>query len=351
MRPKHDNLQMTICRLRRAFTLVEMLVLACVVAVLLTVFVPYVLKIRETSRRAQCHNNLRKIGFALNAYARDHREYSSAYPQSRHHPAMQGGYVAYSGADDPRKVLPNDVTASLWLLITHNPGADRAYEPFRPTAATFICPSAGDSADPLRTATGQPVHDIAQQRGNFRSGHNLSYSYCSPFSANPRFKLVDWLDARFAVMADKNPGVLGRGDNVLGPTVHSTPLEMRQANSNNHGKTGQNVLYADGHVEWRTNPYCGVWDDNIYTAKSAGPMDNSDRTTSVVGFFGTAYGPSKWDDSYLVPSDDQNTAAEYVRLMPAATQAAVAAIANAPSETPPPAASSRPSGVGGAAEP
>ena len=288
MRPKHDNLQMTICRLRRAFTLVEMLVLACVVAVLLTVFVPYVLKIRETSRRAQCHNNLRKIGFALNAYARDHREYSSAYPQSRHHPAMQGGYVAYSGADDPRKVLPNDVTASLWLLITHNPGADRAYEPFRPTAATFICPSAGDSADPLRTATGQPVHDIAQQRGNFRSGHNLSYSYCSPFSANPRFKLVDWLDARFAVMADKNPGVLGRGDNVLGPTVHSTPLEMRQANSNNHSKEGQNVMLVDASVTWATTVWQGVNRNHIYIQNGGSGNPNNHK-------------PQDGNDSVCVP--------------------------------------------------
>lgn len=315
---------------RRGFTLVELLVLACVVGVLLTVFVPYVLKIRETSRRAQCHNNLRKIGFALNAYARDHG-HPNPYPQSRTSAALNGGYVAYSGADDPGGVLHNDVTASLWLLVTHGPANDRAYEPFRPTPATFICPSAGDSADPMRTAIGQPVTDIRRQRGNFRSGHNLSYSYCSPFSANREFKLVDWLHARFAVMADKNPGVSGAGDNVTGPQAHSPPLAMRQANSNNHGKAGQNVLYADGHVEWRTNPYCGVWEDNIYTAKSTGPLDNSDRTTNVVGCFGTAYGPSKWDDSYLVPSDDQNTKAEFVRLMPAAT---LQAPATSPATTP-----------------
>ena len=40
---------------------------------------------------------------------------------------------------------------------------------------------------------------------------------------------------------------------------------MRLANSNNHDKDGQNILYGDGHVAWESNPFVGVNRDNIYT--------------------------------------------------------------------------------------
>ena len=33
---------------------------------------------------------------------------------------------------------------------------------------------------------------------------------------------------------------------------------MKQANSNNHDKDGQNILYGDGHVAWESNPFVGV---------------------------------------------------------------------------------------------
>ena len=37
------------------------------------------------------------------------------------------------------------------------------------------------------------------------------------------------------------------------------------ANSNNHAKKGQNVLYGDGHVDFVTDVFVGRNQDNIYT--------------------------------------------------------------------------------------
>jgi prepilin-type processing-associated H-X9-DG protein len=44
---------------------------------------------------------------------------------------------------------------------------------------------------------------------------------------------------------------------------------MKQANTNNHDKDGQNILYGDGHVAWESNPFVGTNRDNIYTAVSS----------------------------------------------------------------------------------
>jgi len=59
---------------------------------------------------------------------------------------------------------------------------------------------------------------------------------------------------------------------LRGPAYNAPLLEQAKANSHNHGRAGQSVLYADMHVEFRQSPYCGFGyystgsaGDNIYT--------------------------------------------------------------------------------------
>ena len=99
------------------------------------------------------------------------------YPSTIFDPA-HSGYTAYTGAEslDPfardTTVKPNDVTASLWLLVREGYA----------TPKVFVCPSSGDEVDRMRTE-GETVGP--DKRSNFTSGQFLSYSYSSPFSARP----------------------------------------------------------------------------------------------------------------------------------------------------------------------
>ena len=88
---------------------------------------------------------------------------------------------------------------------------------------------------------------------------------------------------------------------------------MTKANSNNHNGDGENVLYADGHVEFQTSPFAGkiissngstsfnpTYRDNIYTPCGASRQANGSDATGINN------GPNDASDTHLLPTDDTN---------------------------------------------
>jgi prepilin-type processing-associated H-X9-DG protein len=108
---------------------------------------------------------------------------------------------------------------------------------------------------------------------------------------------VQGLEPTFAVAADINPGTTGNGgnDNVMNPNTSSSGQAMAIANSNNHGKQGQNILFGDGHVEFDNNCFSGTDRDNIYTR--GGPTWGTTGQDLVAS-------PYTANDSVLLPTDD-----------------------------------------------
>jgi prepilin-type N-terminal cleavage/methylation domain-containing protein/prepilin-type processing-associated H-X9-DG protein len=275
----------------RGFSLIELLVVIGIIVILISIFLPYVIKAREADHRSRCAENLRTLMASLRAYASTNK---GLFPRVVYDPAHNpNGYTAYTGANAPdpfaadSPVRPNDVTASLWLLVR----AKLAKPSF------FICPSTDNHAELSDTL-----------RSNFTSNRNLSYSYASPFTNTPGYKLDDFLPADFALLADKNPGVdTASGANVAGPGWDAKPFALSVANSANHGRAGQNVLYADGHVSFQPTPYCGSGKDglrdNIYTTLSRTAIPKGQNPPVYApGAVGHDVGPAWERDSYLVPT-------------------------------------------------
>ena len=105
-----------------------------------------------------------------------------------------------------------------------------------------------------------------------------------------------------------SPGVSNNGTNVDNVVVASNATRQKivEANSNNHSGDGQNVLYADGHVDWSATPFAGSPRpvsgsprDNIYTAGGTSSDNWAGTYASKVG-----NSPVDQYDTVMMPDDD-----------------------------------------------
>ncbi len=73
------------------------------------------------------------------------------------------------------------------------------------------------------------------------------------------------------------------GNLQLLPIVADHLDSLVQPNSANHGGVGQNVLYLDGHVEWRTNRNAGIKGDDIFVNWDNRVLAGKSREDTVLG--------------------------------------------------------------------
>jgi prepilin-type N-terminal cleavage/methylation domain-containing protein len=229
---------------KKGFTLIELLVVIAIIALLMSILMPALARVRELAQRVVCGTNLSGIVKSMVVYAND--DDTGRFPRAGH-PSGIWGVTANPGDPDPLIAFgppPGEasLTASLYILVK------RDYT----SSKQFICKS-----DPIANPGGGGDPSVPQDFEN--GGGNVSYGYHLPYSFEDdglrNFALTAARDPGLAVVADRgNEG----GNSLL------------------HAEEGQNVAFVDTHVKFHKDTDVGINDDNIYTSDVTGKPPTPD---------------------------------------------------------------------------
>ena len=279
-------------RNRRAFTLVELLMVVGIIALLVTIAMPSLGRAMWLARKTTCAANMGGAAKGLRMYM---TENGGKYPNRGYGP--QTTRFDEIGVDilDDDPPSANSNSRNLFLAVRTG----------HVVAEQLICPAVkGAEPASLENRDGLDVYDFevaVDDNGTTKYVEKCSFSFHLQFTYRlngPRgYPLTQTSENEMALLADKNPHVQYE-ENFFNGGIRAEPIDTAvEANSYNHRwnkkNEGQNVAYPDAHVKWWSTPQAGVDGDNIYTV-----WDGVDTT---VGELRANSMPAGRTDSILVP--------------------------------------------------
>jgi prepilin-type N-terminal cleavage/methylation domain-containing protein/prepilin-type processing-associated H-X9-DG protein len=230
---------------RKGFTLIELLVVIAIIALLMSILMPALARVKELANRVVGGANLSGIGKACGIYGND--DENGRFPRAGGRRSLKKPAAPLAVWDDPSEfvafggAIPGQATisSSLWLLVKGD------YS----TTKQFVCKSDPDTTGKFSHSNPWEVWDFGGSPTDF-----CSYAYHNPYddASGFSFGLNSASNPALAVAADRNPD------------------DLAAENSRSHQEEGQNVLFVDGHVEFERSRYCGLNDDDIYAAEDDG---------------------------------------------------------------------------------
>jgi prepilin-type N-terminal cleavage/methylation domain-containing protein len=165
--------------IRSGFTLVELLVVIAIIGILIALLLPAVQAAREAARRAQCNNNLKQIGLAVQNF----------YSSKGHFPTngVDVGNYRYSFATQDRferaswlyQILPFMEETGLSQVVPSSNPATFGLGVVNIPIPGYQCPSRSERSVSIPTGTGM-VYGVCDYASVFHHWFDLEPNWSSP---------------------------------------------------------------------------------------------------------------------------------------------------------------------------
>jgi prepilin-type N-terminal cleavage/methylation domain-containing protein/prepilin-type processing-associated H-X9-DG protein len=219
---------------RKAFTLIEILVVVAIISILAAILFPVFARARENARRSSCMSNLKQMGIAMMMYVQD---YDETYPRSRY---------AVTGAANTAGASPD---GAIWVSgFIYWP---QILYPYHRNRQIFKCPSANvyDDVYPANGHYGANVLLI-------QTDSSPAVTLASVQSAATTYAIMDygtitaWYYGAYASSGNVTylPG-MGQAGGACSTISSSLTKNIDDCQNGRHFG-GVNVAFADGHAKW-----------------------------------------------------------------------------------------------------
>ncbi|MHC4443675.1 MAG: hypothetical protein ACYTF1_02785 [Planctomycetota bacterium] len=301
--PSHNNNQSL--KYRRALSLIEVIIILGIAIILIVIFILMLPMMKNgrfrrgrISPRVVCSANLMGIGKGMYTYANENKDYwpiAAPFAEPTKDEFGSVKYVGVIGKDEPTRGRANDpdygsperfmidngrppkelsTTRNLWILVRTGASAP----------SSFICYQSNDTKNDEDNPQNYWDFGVGDENKKAKVGtpwQQCSYGYQVPYGKMGSPNSDRQQDMPLA--ADKGPFSGAYEANMAYPGVpqansKSGPDKWAPWNSPNHGGEGQNVLFADSHVDFFNTPIVGIKNDNIYTrwSSTTGGSDTDD---------------------------------------------------------------------------